>query len=49
MEITPVFSVDRYIIGNGEAGEITTSLHKSYLEMVTGQIKGYEDWVTPIY
>ena len=49
MEITPIFSVDKYLIGNGEAGKITTELHKTYLEMVTGQIDGYEDWVTPIY
>ena len=30
MELTPVLSVDRYVIGNGTCGEITDSLHKAY-------------------
>lgn len=49
MEITPVLSIDRYNIGNGNAGEITTSLHKYYLEAARGLNSGLMDWVTPIY
>lgn len=49
MEITPVLSIDRYNVGNGNAGEITTSLHKYYLEAARGLNSGLVDWVTPIY
>lgn len=49
MEITPVLSIDRYNVGNGNAGEITTSLHKYYLEAARGLNSGLMDWVTPIY
>jgi len=49
MEITPVLSVDKYIIGHGEEGELTSVLHRNYLEVVTGKNVEYSKWVTPIY
>jgi len=49
MEITPVLSVDRYTVGNGETGEITRSLHKAYLDAATGRDEAFAAWLTPIY
>lgn len=49
MEITPVFSVDKYIIGNGIRGDITREIHEKYLEIVTGEREEYYKWLTPIY
>lgn len=49
MEITPVLSVDKYIIGNGENGVITEKLHKKYLDVVRGKDMNFKKWVTPIY
>ena len=49
MEITPVFSVDGYMVGNGEKGEITAKLHKLYLDIVTGNVKDENNWLTPVY
>ena len=49
MEITPVLSVDNYVIGNGEIGNITKNLRKTYLEIVRGKLEEFKDWVTPIY
>ncbi len=49
MEITPIFSVDRYILNGSEAGKITTMLHKEYLKCVCGENENHLDWVTPIY
>jgi len=46
MEITPVFSVDRYIVNGGEVGSITNKLHIEYLEVAIGS---EQEWVTPIY
>lgn len=48
MEITPVYSVDRYEITN-DAGEITKMLHKKYLDIVMGKNKDHTEWVTPVY
>lgn len=46
MEVTPVLSVDKYVFGEPL---LTESLHKTYLETVTGKNKKHKDWVTPIY
>lgn len=49
MEVTPVFSVDKYVIGNGEKGGLTMRLHELYLNVVKGKNKEMRYWVTPIY
>lgn len=49
MEITPIFSVDRYPIGDSQAGALTKQIHKVYLELVTGEMSAYPDWITPVY
>ncbi len=49
MEITPVLSIDKYVIGDGTIGEITAKLHKLYLEAATGKNDKLKKWLTPIY
>ena len=48
MEITPVISIDGYVITEG-TGEITGKIHKVYLDVARGMIEEYKDWITPIY
>lgn len=49
MEITPIYSVDRYQINNGVEGELTKILHSLYLSCVKGKMNNHLDWLTPIY
>ena len=49
MEVTPIYSVDRYLIGTGEQGEMTAKIHLKYLECVQGKLPKYQNWLTPIY
>lgn len=49
MEITPVLSIDKYVVGTGETGKITAFLHKAYLDAARGINKAYAHWLTPIY
>lgn len=49
MEITPVYSVDRYQVGNGREGKVTHKLHVKYIEAVQGRLADRKGWVTPIY
>lgn len=49
MEVTPVLSIDKYVVGNSEAGKITVELHKAYLNAARGKNEKLRDWVTPIY
>lgn len=49
MEITPIYSVDRYQVGNGQEGKVTHKLHVKYIEAVQGRLADRKGWVTPIY
>ena len=49
MEITPVLSIDKSVIGAGDTGRITKELHLTYLDAVRGKLEQYKNWVTPIY
>ena len=49
VEVSPIISVDGYIVGNGEVGELTKLIHKEYLRIVTGENRYNEKWLTPIY
>lgn len=49
MEITPILSIDKYVIGDGNLGEITSLLHKEYIDTVKGENVDFIEWVTPIY
>jgi len=47
--ITPVAEIDRRNVGNGEIGEITSSLQKIYSEVIRGNNPKYLNWCTPVY
>ena len=49
MEVTPIYSVDRYAIGTGEQGAWAKKIHLKYLECVQGKLEKYQDWLTAIY
>lgn len=49
MEVTPIYSIDRYTIGNGTQGELTKKIHRHYLDCAMGKIERRIKWVTPIY
>lgn len=49
MEIAPVTNIDGYLLGDGKVGEITAKLHKTYIDTVSGKLKQYNHWLTPIY
>ena len=49
MEVVPVLSVDKYVVGEGKEGIITAALHNAYLDAAKGKNKALKDWITPIY
>ncbi len=48
-EITPVSSVDHYVVGRGGVGPITASIEALFHDVVRGRHIGYSAWRTPIY
>lgn len=49
MEVMPVVNIDGYSIGQGYYGDYTKKLHDIYLDVVTGKIEKYKDWLTSVY
>lgn len=49
MEITPVLSIDKYIVGDGNTGCITKRIHMMYLDVVQGKNEQFKYWLTAIY
>jgi branched-chain amino acid aminotransferase len=47
-EITPVASVDRYTIGDGDQGPITSKLEQQLHDIMRGKDSRYASWVTPV-
>lgn len=48
MEITPILSVDKYVIGSS-IGKITQCILSKYMSIVYGREEKYLKWLTPIY
>jgi|HigsolmetaAR202D_1030399.scaffolds.fasta_scaffold32355_1 branched-chain amino acid aminotransferase len=46
-EILAIGSVDRYTIGNGAMGPITTQLEQCFHDVVRGKLPAYKHWLTP--
>jgi branched-chain amino acid aminotransferase len=48
-EVTPVHSVDRRTVGNGEVGPITTRLKDHFKNVVHGRVPHRLEWLTPVW
>jgi branched-chain amino acid aminotransferase len=48
-EVLPVFSVDRYQIGDGQVGSLTAQLQLEYENVVRGKNPKYSEWLLPVY
>ncbi|MGD1816177.1 MAG: branched-chain amino acid transaminase [Pleomorphochaeta sp.] len=49
MEITPIFSVDKYKINDSVCGSVTRNIQIKYLDIVTANNNYYANWNTKIY
>jgi len=48
-EVTPILSVDRFPVGNGQAGPITQEILRHYMRVVRGTTDKHAEWRTPMY
>ena len=49
VEVTPIRSVDRIIIGDGERGPITAELQETYFGILRGDLPDRYGWLTFVY
>lgn len=47
-EIKPVTSVDRVRIANGRSGQVSRTLHRAYMNIVTGKDARFSEWLTRV-
>lgn len=47
-EVSPVREIDGRVIGDGKVGPVTTQIKKLYFDIVRGNNKKYNDWLTKI-
>jgi branched-chain amino acid aminotransferase len=48
VEISPISSVDRIPVGNGERGPITRKIQDAFFAIVRGQVPDRFNWLTPV-
>lgn len=49
MEITPIINIDGYLIGNIYEEGVVGKLHALYINVVSGILPNFYNWLTPIY
>lgn len=48
-EITPLTSIDKFQLGDGNVGPVTRALSKAYMDIVRATDKRHPEWRTPVY
>ena len=48
-EVTPITSIDRFPVGDGQVGAITQQVFDTYIQLVRGHDSRFAQWRTPIY
>lgn len=48
-QVTPVRSVDRRELGNGEVGPVTKKLQSYYIDVCRGRVDKRKEWLTPVW
>ena len=47
--VTPVGSVDRFDVGRGAPGPITSAVNRTYVDAASGRDESRSAWLTPVY
>ncbi len=47
-EITPIVSIDKYEIGDGAVGPVTTALERLFLSVLRGEEQAFARWRTKV-
>jgi branched-chain amino acid aminotransferase len=49
VEITPVRSVDRIVVGPGKRGPVTSAIQKAFFGIINGELPDTYNWLTYVY
>jgi branched-chain amino acid aminotransferase len=46
VEITPIRSIDKMVVGNGQKGPITSAIHRAFVDVIQGNVPDTHKWLT---
>ena len=49
VEITPIRSVDRIVIGSGSRGPVTAAIQRAFFDIINGAVPDTHQWLTYVY
>jgi branched-chain amino acid aminotransferase len=49
VEITPIRSVDKIVIGSGKRGPVTTAIQRAFFDIISGVAPDTHNWLTYVY
>jgi branched-chain amino acid aminotransferase len=49
VEITPIRSVDRIVVGAGRRGPVTTAIQRTFFDIINGVAPDTHQWLTYVY
>jgi branched-chain amino acid aminotransferase len=49
VEITPIRSIDRIVVGKGQRGPITAAIHRRFTEIINGEVPDAHGWLRWVY
>jgi len=48
-EVTPIFTIDKKKVGDGDIGPLTSKIKEAFMKVVSGDDQRYSSWLTPVY
>ena len=48
-EVSPIRSIDKVTIGNGQRGPVTAAVQRRFFDVVNGNVQDAHGWLTPVY
>ncbi len=48
VEVTPITSVDKVVVGNGEVGPVTKAIQQAFFGIVRGDLPDRHGWLTKV-
>jgi branched-chain amino acid aminotransferase len=49
VEITPIRSIDKIVVGKGQKGPVTTAIHRRFFEIINGEAADTHGWLSWVY
>jgi branched-chain amino acid aminotransferase len=49
VEITPIRSIDRIVVGAGARGPVTAAIHRTFFDILNGEVPDSHDWLSWVY